>query len=199
MTTAELSDLPATAGVPPHPTCAEIYEAHFEFVWRNARRLGIAESNCEDVVQEVFLVALRKLAAFEGRSSIRTWLYAILCRVAAEHRRRDRQRSVKESAAASEATSTTDAGVLEALARKEATALVDGILAEMDEDKRTVFVLVDLEEVSVADAARGLGVNLNTVHARLRAARGAFAEAVKRIHAQRSHGEAASRFWWRRS
>ena len=194
MTTAEISDLDAAVGAPPeHLACAELYEEHFDFVWRNARRLGIAESSCEDVVQEVFIVALRKLEEFEGRSSVRTWLYGILSRVVHEHRRRDRQRLVKETEALAEAHSA-DPSALEDLARKEATQLVTAILAEMDEEKRTLFVLVDLEEESVPDAARGLGVNLNTAYARLRAARTFFAEAVKRIHAQRAHGE--SRFWW---
>ena len=163
-------------------------------MWRNARRLGVPESACEDVVHEVFLVVQRRLGEFEGRSSVRTWLYGILSRVVQEHRRKTHQRIVRESLAAAEQADPSE-GAAEELARKEATALVDQILGEMDEDKRSVFVLVDLEETSVPDAARGLGINLNTAYARLRAARFQFADAVKRIHARNAHTE--SRSWWR--
>ena len=203
MTTAEISDDLAPAPAPDlsgggaEPlSCAAIYEDNFDFVWRNARRLGVEESSCEDVVHEVFLVVQRRLGAFEGRSSVRTWLWGILERVAREHRRRHRMRVSREAAAALEASDRSDPGALEAMARKEATRIVDAILAGMDEEKRSMFVLVDLEEVSVVEAARGLGINLNTAHARLRAARSIFAEAVKRIHAQSSHDETASGFWW---
>jgi len=186
---------PAMAEVTRPLSCAEIYEEHFDFVWRNARRLGVNESGCEDVVHEVFVVVQRRLGEFEGRSSVRTWLYGILVRVVQAHRREIQQRLAKESIAASDQRELSDDGAAEDLARKEATALVDGIVAEMDDEKRAVFVLVDLEETSVPDAARGLGVNLNTAYARLRAARLQFADAVKRIHARSAHTEAT--FWWR--
>ena len=195
MTTAEISDLPAPTRTTPEMSCAEIYEEHFDFVWRNARRMGIEESVCEDLVQEVFVVAIRRFSGFEGRSSVRTWLYGILIHVVQEHRRRNRQRLIKETEASEEhARSRTHDGAADEIARKEATRLVDQIMGEMDEDKRTVFVLVDLEEMSVAEAARGLEINLNTAHARLRAARAIFAAAVKRIHAKRENDE--SRFWF---
>jgi RNA polymerase sigma-70 factor (ECF subfamily) len=192
MTVAEVSQLGTPVGA--RPSCAEIYAEHFEFVWRNACRMGVAESSREDVVQEVFVVAVRRLAEFEGRSSVRTWLYGILVRVAAEHRRQERQRSTKESAAAAETVRTIDESATDAITRREATRVVDEILAEMDEEKRTMFVLVDLEEMSVPEAARGLEINLNTAYARLRAARTHFADAVKRIHARQSNDE--KRSWW---
>lgn len=197
MTTAELSDVEAE-GPAARPSCAEIYEAQFAFVWRNARRLGVAEQACEDVVQEVFVVVQRRLGEFEARSSIRTWLYGILNHVVQEQRRRDRQRLVKESIAASEGMlASANDGADQDIARKEATQIVDSILAEMSDEKRALFVLVDMEEVSVPDAACGLGINLNTAYARLRAARLHFSESVKRIHARRAHEESRS-WWWRR-
>src|SRR4051812_506732 len=52
-------------------TRAEVYEAHFDCVWRSARRLGTASLHVDDVVQEVFLVVHRRLAEFEGRSSLK--------------------------------------------------------------------------------------------------------------------------------
>src|ERR1700722_16791744 len=61
-----------------HPTFAQIYESSFAFAWRTARRLGTPEANLDDVVQEIFMVAHRRQGDFEGRSSVKTWLYGIV-------------------------------------------------------------------------------------------------------------------------
>src|SRR5262245_44836563 len=76
---------------PPAPTLDAIYEAHVAYVWRVVQRLGVPESSADDAVQDVFLVVHRKLDGFEGRSSIRTWLYGIALRVARDHRRKRRE------------------------------------------------------------------------------------------------------------
>jgi RNA polymerase sigma-70 factor (ECF subfamily) len=196
MTPIELSHLHAPAKSSARPSCAELYEEYFDFVWRNAARLGVPEGVREDLVHDVFVVVHRKLAEFEGRSSARTWLYGILTRVVLEHRRNHRLRFAKEAEAAADRELVTSERVTEDLARKEATDIVDAILQQMDEDKRTIFVLVELEELSVAEAARGLAINLNTAHARLRAARMHFAEVVQRLHAKSMHDQAPWR--WRR-
>src|SRR5262245_16282732 len=70
-----------------------VYDACFDFVWRNARRLGVPDAQLDDAVQEVFLVVHRRLADFEGRSSIKTWVFGILLKVAADHRRALRRKS----------------------------------------------------------------------------------------------------------
>jgi RNA polymerase sigma-70 factor (ECF subfamily) len=197
MTTIGYSHIDAPAEAPERPSCAQLYEEHFEFVWRNAGRLGVAESVREDLVHDVFMVVHRRLAAFEGRSSARTWLYGILTRVVLEHRRNDRQRMSKESQAGAQRGLVVTESATEDVARKEAARIVDSILEQMDEDKRAIFILVELEEISVPEAALGLAINLNTAYARLRAARMHFAEAVKRIHARSAHDE-VQRPWWRR-
>src|SRR5262245_51753387 len=73
-------------------TLAEVYETQFDFVWRSARRLGVASLHVDDVVQEVFLVVFRRLAEFEGRSSLKTWLFGITRRVVRDHRRSARRK-----------------------------------------------------------------------------------------------------------
>src|SRR6185369_18089829 len=65
-----------------------VFDEHARYVWRALRHLGIPEADVEDLCQEVFVVVQRKLAEFEGRSELRTWLYGICLRVAADHRRR---------------------------------------------------------------------------------------------------------------
>ena len=80
---------PASA---PVPTLAEIFREYAPFVWRGLRRLGVPESDVEDVCQEVFVVVHRKLGDFEGRSSLRTWIYGICARTASDYRRSGRVR-----------------------------------------------------------------------------------------------------------
>src|SRR5882672_3249734 len=81
-------DWPEPAGV------KEIYERYGDFVWRNLRRLGIGEEAADDALQDVFLVVHRRLPEFESRSSIKTWLFGIVLRVAQTHLRTVRRRRV---------------------------------------------------------------------------------------------------------
>src|SRR4051812_1143348 len=78
------------AGGPPlmAVTVAEVFREHAPFVWRALRRLGVREADVEDACQEVFVVVHRRLADFEGRSSVRTWVYGICVRVASDWRKR---------------------------------------------------------------------------------------------------------------
>lgn len=167
-------------------TYEQIYESHFDFVWRNARRLGVSDVSIDDVVQDVFIVAHRKLPCFEARSSIRTWLFGILLKVAKDHRRSEKRRltreqvSVEISSIDGERPDTPEG----ALSRKQAASLLLELLQTLDEDKRAIFVLVELEQMSVADVAEMLGLNANTAHARLRAARQAFERALTRHRAR---------------
>src|SRR5262245_20245633 len=69
------------------------YEQYFAFVWRSVRRLGVADHAVDDAVQDVFVVVHRRLAEFEGRSSVRSWLFGIALRVARARRRSDLRKS----------------------------------------------------------------------------------------------------------
>jgi RNA polymerase sigma-70 factor, ECF subfamily len=154
------------------PSFDEIYAAHFAFVWRILRTFGVAEAALEDAAQDVFVVVHRRLAEFEGRSAITTWLFAIARRVAGSYRRKRTTEVL-----ADEPAGTAD--TFAALSRAEATATVLGILDHMDEDKRIVFALVELEQMSVPEVAKMLDLNLNTAYSRLRLARQAFETAVR--------------------
>ena len=68
-------------------TFAAVYKAHFAFVWRIVRRLGVDDSAVDDVVQDVFLVVHRQLSWFRGESSKRSWLFAIASRLVRDSRR----------------------------------------------------------------------------------------------------------------
>jgi RNA polymerase sigma-70 factor (ECF subfamily) len=166
-------------------TYEQIYESSFDFVWRNARRLGVLDGSIDDVVQDVFIIAHRRLPEFEQRSSIRTWLFGILLKVAKDYRRSEKRRLAREqtSAELSVLESNDPASPAELIAKKEAAALVMDLLDSLDDDKRAIFVSVELEQMTVSEVAEAVGLNLNTAHARLRSARQAFEQALARHHA----------------
>src|SRR5262245_22149852 len=76
----------------------DVYERHFDFVWRSLRLLGVPPEAVEDATQDTFSVVSRRLARFEGRSSLRTWLFAILQRVVANHARMGRRKLQAQAA-----------------------------------------------------------------------------------------------------
>jgi RNA polymerase sigma-70 factor (ECF subfamily) len=163
----------------PTATFDEVYRAHARFVWRTLRTFGVAEAQLEDALQDTFVVVHRRLGEFGGRARVQTWLFAIARRVASQYRRasgRAERRQGEEDATALAASDDTFA----ALSRAEAAAAVAAILERMDEDRRVVFALVELEQVAVPEVARLLGLNLNTTYSRLRLARRDFEAAIAR-------------------
>ena len=162
------------------PTFDAVYAAHVGFVWRIVRTFGVPEALLEDAVQDVFVVVHRRLPAWEGRAAITTWLFAIARRVASAHRRRaDKRTRELPMEQIDQACEPTAADPFADLARAQAAATVVAILERIDEDKRIVFALVELEQLSVPEVARMLELNLNTAYSRLRLARAAFEAAVK--------------------
>lgn len=161
------------------PSFDEVYAAHFAFVWRVLRTFGVPDAALEDAAQDVFVVVHRRLPEFEGRSAITTWLFAIARRVAGTHRRKagTAGHHVQLESLGDEPASATD--TFAALSRAQAAATVMAILDTMDEGKRIVFALVELEQLSVPEVARMLDINLNTAYSRLRLARTAFELAVR--------------------
>jgi RNA polymerase sigma-70 factor (ECF subfamily) len=163
------------------PSFEEVYEAWFDFVWRSARRLGVAQTHVDDVVQEVFMVVHRRLAEFEGRSQLKTWLFGITRRVVGTYHRTARR---KPTEALGEREVTAVGNPEQCYAALQGQALLHALLDELAAEKREVFVLAELEEMSGPEIASALELNLNTMHARLRAARRDFEQALSRHNAR---------------
>jgi RNA polymerase sigma-70 factor, ECF subfamily len=166
------------------PSFESIYENHFPYIWRSVQRLGVSASQTDDVVQEVFIIAHRKLPTFEGRSSIKTWLYGIALHVARHQRTRERQNDRHQPLDENGMRAPTTARPDRVAEATEAARVVNMILDAMDDDQREVFVLAELEELSAPEIAEILNVKLNTIYSRLRLARDAFAKAAARHRAQ---------------
>jgi RNA polymerase sigma-70 factor (ECF subfamily) len=151
-----------------------LYEEHFDAVWRLLQAVGVARANLDDAVQDVFLTAYRQLAHFEARSTWKTWLCGIACRIAANHRRREKRKGGL-SAFDEEAWPTHDPGPLEQLEQSRAWAILRRFLESLDEKKRNTYVLSRIEGLTAPEIAEALAIPINTVYSRLHAAEAALA------------------------
>jgi RNA polymerase sigma-70 factor (ECF subfamily) len=155
------------------PDFEDVYQQHVAFVWRVLSGMGVPPDRIEDAAQDVFVVVHGKLASFEGRSRLTTWLYGIARNVALEYiRRLARERSRAASIEPAPAADADDAE--RSTQRWEARRLLLDILDRLDGDKREVFLLVEIEQVPVRDVAVMLGIKENTAWSRLRLARREF-------------------------
>ena len=178
---------PAPAGLLPQ-ALAQVYEQHFDFVWRNARRLGVPTAYADDVAQDVFMIVQRRMRDFNGRGSVKAWIFGILVRVVRDHRRSFRRKGARHvpiEQAAHVTSSAVEPGLtpVEVAERAEHVRLLEQLLAELDEDKRTLLILSELEQWTLREIAELFGSNTNTIHSRLRAARKAFEQAYARSQA----------------
>jgi RNA polymerase sigma-70 factor (ECF subfamily) len=151
----------------------DAYAEHFSFVWRTLVRLGVPVDEAEDAVQEVFVVAYRRWGDFEGRSSVRTWLFAIARRVASHDRRSRHRRSRRTRAFGDVLEDALDGEA--AAEKRHAAAQLQAFLDALDPNKREVFILADLEGFTGREVASTLGIKPNTAWSRLKAARAEFA------------------------
>jgi RNA polymerase sigma-70 factor, ECF subfamily len=158
-----------------------LVHAHFDLVWRTLRRFGVPAADADDGAQRVFIIASQKLEQIEpGRD--RAFLVGTAYRVASEMRRAGSRRG--ESSIGETEFVDPAPGPEEYADRKRARALLDQVLDEMPFEMRSVFVLFELEELTVPQIALTLTLPIGTVSSRLRRARGLFRESAERIRAR---------------
>jgi len=160
----------------------ELVGCHFAFVWRSVRRLGVRAADCDDAAQEVFLVAARRLDDFTIERE-RAFLFGTCVRVASTRRRGARRRP-EEFDATPDERPRDELGPDELAELARARPLLQELLDAMSVDFRAVFVLAEIEELSVREIADVLGVPQGTVSSRLRVAREQFRDGVKRLQAR---------------
>jgi RNA polymerase sigma-70 factor (ECF subfamily) len=166
---------------------SEMFHAHYDFVWRSVRRLGVTPDAVDDAAQEVFVVASRKLDAIElGKE--KSFLFGTAIRVASDTRRAVQRR--RQAPAAEQPEPVDGAPALDELVdQKRAREVLDDLVAQLPEDTRPVFVLFELEGMTMASIASTLDLPAGTVASRLRRARELFAAQVARLEARSNkHG-----------
>ena len=162
----------------------ELYTQHFGFVWRNVRRLGVPSALADDAAQDVFVVVHRRLGDLRSGASIKGWLFGIALRVAHDYRRTKKRKPTVSYEV--DSTTSSDRGPAEHAESAEAARLLRDFLDTLDDDKRAVFVLAELEELSAPEMSDTLGVGVNTIYSRLRVARERFVDFIATHKA--SHG-----------
>lgn len=175
-------------GAAPAHVFRDLYDAHFRFVWRALRRLGVREADLMDLTQNVFVIVHRKLTSFEGRSDVTTWLFGICRRVARDYRRSAPIRREVPADARSLASLAEPEAPPEALDEARLSAAAEALLDRLPEKLRVVFVLFELEEMSGEEIALLLQIPVGTVRSRLRLAREAFQREVRSIERRGAHG-----------
>jgi RNA polymerase sigma-70 factor (ECF subfamily) len=180
-------EAPETA--PSIPGLASLYQAHAGRIGRWATRLGGPGLDAEDAVQEVFLVAHRRLPEWRGDAQITSWLYRITEHVVHRQRRKQRARPWLCGLAADFAADlpADRPSPVDELQRQHAVRAVHRALDALDREQRAALVLFELEGLSGAEIASRTGTKVATVWVRLHRARAQF---QRRLSEMRDRGEA---------
>jgi RNA polymerase sigma-70 factor, ECF subfamily len=164
------------------PSFAVVYDEYFDLVWSAARQLGVNADAIDDVVQEIFVVIHSRLSSVQQVESLRSWVYGVARRTVATHRRARRSRNATGAQYAEVANwleplppTPHDLSVL-----ADRRRLLLRLLGELDESKREVFALAEIEGFTAPEIAEALDLPVNTVYSRLRAARLAFEQSLAR-------------------
>lgn len=161
------------------PSFQDLCGLYFEFVWKCARAFGSKSDEIDDVVQDVFLVVQRRHADLKEGEHARSWIYSITRRVVSTHRRRRRENDAR-GAPDVDSLRSPEQSPLAAAERQREVRILSALLDGLEERKREVFVLSEILEMSGREIAETIGVPMNTVYSRLRAAREDFDAAAQR-------------------
>lgn len=157
-----------------------IVQEHYSFLWRALRRSGVLESSVEDLAQKVLLVVARRLAEIRPGAE-KAFLYRTAANVALAERRAVARRREDFSEKRLDFVASPGGDAADQLAANERRQQLDDVLEAMDDDLRSVFVLYELEELTMAEIADILELAPGTVASRLRRARDEFQTLAKKI------------------
>jgi RNA polymerase sigma-70 factor (ECF subfamily) len=159
------------------PAFRALFDAHSEYVMKSLRRLGVRPGDAEDLTHEVFLTVLRKWHTYDPGRPPKPWLFAFARCLASAYRQSAYVRRERFEEAEPPRVGSAEGLFVE----REESTLVYRALDALDDDKREVFTMFELDERPAADIAAELGIPQNTVFSRLRAAREEFTRAIKRL------------------
>ena len=160
---------------------AALFREHYPKVVRWLSVLGVSRAAVDDVAQEVFIVAHRKLDQRRPEASTMGWLMGIARNVAATHHRGDRRKRAREQRAPPpDAVPNPEATAM----RNQAAALLQDFLDTLPEEQRLVFAMFELDGASGSEIAEALGLSRHTVHSRIRLVREKLARRLARQEAR---------------
>jgi RNA polymerase sigma-70 factor (ECF subfamily) len=162
---------------------------HYEVLWRFLRRMGVDEHQVEDAAQQVLLVFSRR-ATDVPREAVRSFLLGTALRVASDWRRSAARREEAVGIESLSAKPHPGPDAEQVLGHREMRQLLDRVLDSLSPELRAVFVLAELEEMTMAAIARALSIPPGTVASRLRRAREVFAARAEEVRAESERGGA---------
>jgi RNA polymerase sigma-70 factor, ECF subfamily len=167
----------AAPGPTPDDSCLAAFQQELDYLWRTLRRLGVAASETEDLVQEVFLALRRSWPEYDRSRPLRPYLFGIAFRIAAANQRK----RGREVATGMVEVLDVAPGPDDALASKQARAVVMAALERIPLPRRAVLVMHDLDDVAMVDVANVLSIPRFTAYSRLRKARKELEAAMRRL------------------
>ena len=168
-----------------------LVDAHFGLVWRTLRFHGVPEANADDATQQVFCVLARRLADIRPGAE-QAFLFGTAYRVASDVR----HAAIRRPAGTEEELDALEAPIPPAdvlLDQARARVVLQEVLEEIPFDVRTVFVMIEIEELALAEVAKIIGAPIGTVSSRLRRGRQMFEAILKRRRAAESRGRKGGR------
>jgi len=162
----------------------KMFNDHYDFIWRLVRRLGLSRGSADDAAQHCFLVASERIEDIKLGSE-RAFLFGTALRVARSVSRSEVRWVLEDDMDFRRANVARPEDLAD---QRRAVDLMGRILAKMDLDLRTVFVLSELEGMTMPQVAGLLEIPVGTAASRLRRAREAFRNAVAAMEAALTPG-----------
>ncbi|WP_437941059.1 RNA polymerase sigma factor [Sorangium sp. So ce341] len=171
---------------PPRPSFEEVYTGLLRYVLRVLWRMGVPTRHLRDVAQEVFLVVHRRFGDYDPRFSMKAWVASIASHLALRHQRLSRNRRELLARSEAERIDVADPSddAEQRFAQAETQRIVRALVQRIEDDRRVVFLLYELEGIEMREIAAALEISENTAWDRLRRARKEFAAAVMRLGAR---------------
>ncbi len=152
-----------------------VFTDHVRYAGRTLRYLGVAEADLDDACQEVFIVVHRRIHELTRPEGVRAWIRQVCVHVAQNARRSVRRRRDGGEAPPDIPTPATQDASIE---RTELRQRLLAILDRLNEDQRAVFVLYEIEQLTMAEVASAVDCPLQTAYSRLHAARAHVQQAI---------------------
>jgi RNA polymerase sigma-70 factor (ECF subfamily) len=150
------------------PPFEQIFNAEVAYVGRTLAYLGVRAAEVEDACQEVFLTIHKRMASYHG-GSLRAWVRQICIHTAQNYRRTKRRHS--EIPTAEVDTPPVFPAQEHTVARRQLRERLLELLDMLTDEQRAVFVMYEIEQLSMVETAEAVGCPLQTAYSRLNAAR----------------------------
>lgn len=163
----------------------KLVDAYQNRVFGFVKRMVLSSEEAADVTQEVFIKAFQNFSRFDGRCSVRTWLFRIAYNLCVDRSRKN-VRSLSEVAlvdpSEGEEIDVADSRWQpeQLVMDNELMTVIETGIASMSEKLRSVLILHDQEDMAYEEIAQMLDVPIGTVKSRLFLARAHLQEVLKR-------------------